>query len=63
MLFNVRKSSEYRITGEVEIKSLEELMEFVQKNGSIIINPVWPPGGDWNQEKTPEIEIYDSWRE
>ncbi len=41
----------------IEINSIEELMAFVAHNGEIIIKP------EGYNTKSPEIEIYDDYRE
>jgi len=51
----------------VEFTSLDELMEFVDKYGSIIISPrwdneIWTKTG-FVQPSYPTIEICDDWRE
>ena len=50
MEFSVKKSSNSRFRDTVEINTLEELLDFIEENGSIILS-----------EDT--IEIYDWYRE
>lgn len=61
MKFEVRKTSDWNYRKQIDIKTLKELMEFVNDNGQIIITPYNPivnvTGG------LPSIEIYDDWRE
>lgn len=44
-------------TYTMEINSLEELMEFIKKNGEIVITP------PHTSSNLYIIEIYDTWRE
>jgi hypothetical protein len=39
----------------IEIRTLEELMKLIEKEGQIVISP--------NSKGLPTIEIYDDWRE
>ena len=57
MKFRVTKTSDWDYKETKEISSLEELMEFVKKNGSIIISTGISTGD------MPNMEIYDDWRE
>ena len=54
--FNIEKTSDPYYTEIKEINTIEELMDFVDKNGDIVIrdNPFGP---------YRVIEIYDTWRE
>lgn len=57
MKFEVTKTSDWDYKEQIEINSLEELMEFVTKNGCIIVTA--------KSKYVPmnSIEIYDDWRE
>lgn len=70
MTFNLTKASSYhprRITEDIEVTTLEELMELVQEKGDIIIyktscKEVKDGCFDYNVEK-PTICIYDDYVE
>lgn len=51
MKFLVTKSSNWNYESEVNIETIEDLMDFISKNGKVVIFP------------SGEIEIYDYWRE
>ena len=57
MKFKVKKTSDWNYSENVDISTLEELMEFADDNGQLIISPHNPI------TKQPSIEIYDDWRE
>ena len=61
MKFEVSKTSDWTYRKQIDIKTLEELMEFVNDNGQIIITP-YDPIVDVIVG-LPSIEIYDDWRE
>lgn len=60
MKFKVKRTSTSQPEPDVEISTAEELIEFVKKNGCIIITPP-EKADDINFEWT--LEIYDDWRE
>lgn len=57
MKFVIRKTSDYEYKEIETIKTLEELMDFIDKNGSVVIEDII----DDHPYKT--IEIYDTYRE
>ena len=57
MKFDVRKTSDFEYQKQVNIYSLEHLMDFCRENGGDIIISI-----DCTKE-LPKIEIYDDWRE
>lgn len=64
MIFDVTKSSNYDYREQIEIKTLDELLDFIAINGQIVLIPASPTFVDkrWII-KLPCIEIYDDWRE
>jgi len=50
MKFILKKTSDWDYKSEIEINTLEELMNFISKNGNIVLNK-------------ESIEIYDDYRE
>lgn len=58
MKFNVTKTSDRNYRNQLNISTIEELMEFADDNGQLIISPYNPA-----TNKQPSIEIYDDWRE
>ena len=61
MKFKLTRSSEVG-TSEVKINTLAELLELSKKEGCSII--VTAAGMKWSPNpETPELEIYDSYRE
>lgn len=56
MMFKLTKSSDWGYKSKIEFKTLNEVIEYVDKIGHpIIIHP--------KDEEGYEIEIYDYWRE
>lgn len=60
MKFIVIKTSDDKFRREIEIKDLNQLMDFVTLVGESIIIP---ENSILNEEKIPMIEIYDDYRE
>ncbi len=58
MKFYVTRTSDWKYKEQVEINTLEELIDFVRDNGDIIIQKPYP-----YRDNLPSIEIYDDWRE
>lgn len=56
MKFVIRKTSDYEYKEIEDIKTLEELMDFIDKNGSVVIE-------DFIDHPYKTIEIYDTYRE
>ena len=46
------------LTYTIEINSLEQLMDFIDRHGEVVVFPSEPDG-----RPLPTIEIYDTWRE
>ena len=56
MKFTVDKASDWKYESIVEINTLEEMLEFISKNGCIIV--------DYNKDlNIQDITIYDDYRE
>ena len=60
MKFKVDRASDYNYKESVEINTLEELMEFVNKNGSIVI---WGDKEKGAYNDHSDITIYDGYLE
>lgn len=72
MKFYVTKTSDWKYEEVIELNTLEELLEFVNKNGEIILDKNWlfkttkeqiPDATEISREAPFEIEIYDTYRE
>lgn len=60
MKFIATKTSDYNFRKEIEIKDLNQLLDFATIVGDIIITPVTSV---LNNGEIPMIEIYDDYRE
>lgn len=56
MKFKLTMTSDWSFEDEIEIDTLEKLMNFIKENGNPIV--LFLEDG-----KLPKIEIYDEWRE
>ena len=56
MKFKLIRTSDWHFEDEIEIDTLEKLINFIKENGYPIVLSV-------EDDKLPEIEIYDEWRE
>ncbi len=56
--FIIEKTSDYLYKETKEINSIEELMDFIDKNGDVVIRNPYV-----GREPYKVIEIYDTWRE
>lgn len=61
MIFNITKASDWEYKDTKEFNSVEEIRDFVKKENTTIYSPAcvlyfW-------DNKTPELQIYDSWIE
>ena len=56
MKFKLTRTSDLHFEDEIEIDTLEKLINFIYGNGGQIVLFV-------EDGKIPEIEIYDAWRE
>ena len=59
MKFEVTRTSDWDYKEEIEIDTLEQLMNFCKENGQIVLTPSAPVV----RKYLPSIEIYDTWRE
>ena len=58
MKFFVTKTSDWNYKEHIEINTLEELMDFVKDNDSVVLSKPHPCS-----DNLPSIEIYDDYRE
>ena len=56
MKFKLTRTSDWHFEDEIEIDTLEKLINFIEENGKQIVLFI-------EDDKLPEIEIYDAWRE
>lgn len=64
MIFDVTKSSDWNYREQIQINTLDELLDFIKTNGQIVLIPPTPNFVHYGHTlKLPCIEIYDSWRE
>ena len=63
MKFNVTRTSDWDYLEQKEINTLEELMSFVETNGSCIVTAAFDTESSIDRWTIPSIEIYDDWRE
>ena len=70
MKFALHKVSDWGFCSEIEIRNLDELLEFVTREGEIILSPIEQPQEPcWNSRKKKiheekfDIRIYDGFNE
>ena len=64
MKFNVTQTSDLDYREQIEINTLEELLNFCKENGGQIVLTLCPsPSAKVKRTYLPSIEIYDTWRE
>lgn len=62
MKFKVTKTSSFHFEDEVELQTIQELLEWCKKTGKEVIIKHSESTGEL-VSNLPELEIYDSWRE
>lgn len=63
MKFVVSKTSDWDYKSEVNIETIGELLDFIHKNGPVIIGEHYNYDFDGITFDHYNIEIYDDWRE